>query len=288
MNSSVFLATLFGVCTAISNALAVITQHVASSRLPSRGRGWRFVLDLLRQPLWLLGWFALAGSLVFQALALHFGSVGLVQPLLISELVIALIIRRAWFKQRLKKSTVLSSIATSALLAAFIVYAAPHGGRQNSNGSTWLLVLVVGSLSVGALILGARNGSPRKRAGLFGMATALSWAVEAALIKSTTDSIAASGFLGALAHWPIYAFVICGVVGLYCEQSALHVGPLGVSQPLIVIFDPLVSVALGALLFAERWPGGVIHTTVGLFLLVLISLAAWIVIRTGPETMTAN
>ena len=120
------------------------------------------------------------------------------------------------------------------------------------------------------------------------MATALSWAVEAALIKSTTDSIAASGFLGALAHWPIYAFVICGVVGLYCEQSALHVGPLGVSQPLIVIFDPLVSVALGALLFAERWPGGVTHTTVGLFLLILISLAAWIVIRTGPETMTAN
>jgi len=31
------------------------------------------MIFLFRQPLWLLGWVALFGSLIFQALALHFG-----------------------------------------------------------------------------------------------------------------------------------------------------------------------------------------------------------------------
>ena len=48
------------------------------------------MLYLIRNPLWLFGWVALAGAFVFQALALHDGLVSIVQPLLATELVVSI------------------------------------------------------------------------------------------------------------------------------------------------------------------------------------------------------
>ena len=62
-------------------------------------KGWRLALYLLRQPLWLLGLAAAGGSFVCQALALHNGPMSVVQPLLITELVFVLVLRRIWIRQ---------------------------------------------------------------------------------------------------------------------------------------------------------------------------------------------
>src|SRR5690242_5283186 len=59
----------------------------------------RLALYLPRQPLWLLGVAAAVGSFVFQALALHNGPMSVVQPLLITELIFALVLRRVWIHQ---------------------------------------------------------------------------------------------------------------------------------------------------------------------------------------------
>lgn len=59
-------------------------------------KGWRFVLA---------GWGALAGGFVFQALALNVGQLSVVQPLLITELVFALALRRAWLRQLIRGVT---------------------------------------------------------------------------------------------------------------------------------------------------------------------------------------
>jgi hypothetical protein len=45
---------------------------------------------------------------------------------------------------------------------------------------------------------------------------------------------------------------VCLVTRLL-EQAALHVGPLSVSQPALVIIDPFASIALSVWLFDERF-----------------------------------
>jgi hypothetical protein len=65
----------------------------ASPRRPGAS-GWRLVVYLFRNPLWLFGWVALAGAFVFQALALHDGHISVVQPLLATEPVFTLVLRR--------------------------------------------------------------------------------------------------------------------------------------------------------------------------------------------------
>jgi drug/metabolite transporter (DMT)-like permease len=48
------------------------------------------VRKLVRKPLWLLGWLTNLVGFLVQATALHFGSVALVQPLLVTQLLFAL------------------------------------------------------------------------------------------------------------------------------------------------------------------------------------------------------
>src|SRR6202035_2119933 len=55
------MAVVFALLAALSNAASVATQHIASTAGPRRSSGWRVVLYLFHNPLWLFGWVALAG-----------------------------------------------------------------------------------------------------------------------------------------------------------------------------------------------------------------------------------
>ena len=103
---------------AFCNALNMVTQHIASISDPGHSKGWRFVRYLVSNPLWLFGWVALAGAFVFQALALHNGQMSVVQPLLVTELVFALVLRRLWIRQQIRAVTWWAAAVTCGALAA--------------------------------------------------------------------------------------------------------------------------------------------------------------------------
>ena len=98
-----------------------------------------------------------------------------------------------------------------------------------------------------------RPGNFGCRAALYATAASITWALMATFIKASTNVLAASGPLGMLAHWPVYAVVVCGIVGSVVQQAALQVGPLSVSQPLIVVVDPAVAIVLSIWIFDERF-----------------------------------
>jgi len=112
MTLSQSLAILFALLTAVTNAIAVTTQHIASTRKQDHASNWRLTIFLFRQPLWLLGWVALFGSLIFQALALHFGPMSEVQPLLVVELIVVLVLRRFWIHQGIRRLAWISAGVT--------------------------------------------------------------------------------------------------------------------------------------------------------------------------------
>jgi hypothetical protein len=72
-------------------------------------------------------------------------------------------------------------------------------------------------------------------------------------IKTTTDTLAMFGILGMLSRWPVYALAVAALAGTLLEQAALHAGPLSVSQPLLVVVNPLASIALSIWLFDEHF-----------------------------------
>src|SRR5579863_7646516 len=282
------MTILFALLTSLTNALAVTLQHIASTSDIDKSSGWTFVKYLLRHPLWLLGWAALGGSLIFQALALHFGALSLVQPILLTELILALVLRQLWLHQTIRGVTWMAAVVTGAGLVIFLEMTSPHGGSFLPTSSAWTVPSIVCVVAVTLLVALARHGSPARRAALFACATAVMWALEATFIKATTDTISALGFGGMFTRWPVYALIVGGIVGLLCEQAALHVGPLSVSQTFIVIVDPIVSVALGIWLYRERLHHDALHLTFGILAFAVMCAGIVALTRTAPASMESD
>jgi drug/metabolite transporter (DMT)-like permease len=244
-------AIAFALLAALCNAVSVLTRHVASTSDPDRPTGLRLVGYLLRNPRWLLGSAAQVGAFACQAVALQLGQLSVVQPLLVTELVMALVLRQVFIHQEIAWAAWGGAAAAVAGLTVFIVAAEPRGGHAGPTGGHWTAAIVACAAVAAALIAGARRGSPSRRAALYGLAAGVTWALEATFIKSATDDLARAGLSGLFTNWPVYAVAVGGAAGVVIEQAALQSGPLRVSQPLLTITDPIVSIALSVWLFDE-------------------------------------
>jgi drug/metabolite transporter (DMT)-like permease len=279
------LAVAFALAAAFSSAVNLITQHAASISAPKREKGWRLALYLLRQPLWLVGWAAAGGTFVFQALALHNGPMSVVQPVLITELVFVLVLRRIWIRQRVAAAAWASVLVVCLALAVFLIAAEPSGGQLVPETKEWLSA---GLVFVGAIVVLAvlgRTGAPMRRAALFAAAAALTWALEATFLKAATDTLAAFGISGMLTRWPVYALIAAGIAGTLLEQAALHVGPLSVSQPILVIINPFASIILSVWLFDERFTSSPARITVAALSFAVMAAGVTMLTRTAPQDL---
>ena len=193
---------MFALLAALCNAVSVLTRHVASTADPDRPTGLRLAGYLLRNPRWLAGSAAQVGAFGFQAVALQLGQLSVVQPLLVTELVMALVLRRVWIRQAVAWAAWAAAGATCAGLAVFIVAAEPRGGHAGPTNGHWAAAGVAYLAVVGSLIILARSGSPARRAALYGVAGGITWALEATFIKSATNILAQAGLGSLFTQWP--------------------------------------------------------------------------------------
>jgi drug/metabolite transporter (DMT)-like permease len=277
------VSVVFAFSAAFTSALNLVTQHVASTAAPAKDKGWRLALYLVRSPLWLFGVAAMVGSFVFQALALYNGRLSVVQSILVTELVFSLVIGSLWLRRHVAAEAWASALVTSAGLAVFLVMAEPRGGHPDATTQAWLPALVTfGALAAVSAGLAGR-GSPVRRAALYGTASGIVWALLATFLKSATDVLARSGILPMLGHGAVYGVIVAGIVGTVLTQAALHYGPLVVSQPFMVIVNPLVSIALGVWLYGEHFVGGALHISLGALGFALMVVGVVFLAKTAPS-----
>jgi drug/metabolite transporter (DMT)-like permease len=281
----VILAVVFALAAALANAVNLMTQHKASIGAPKRVKGWRLALYLPRQPLWLLGVAAAVGSFVFQALALHNGPMSVVQPLLITELVFTLVLRRVWIHQDLARAAWVSVSVVCVALAVFLAVGEPTGGHPYPAQSQWLSAgLVFGGAIMALTLLGLR-GSPVRRAATLAAATGLTASLEASFLKTATQTLSVSGIGGTLVDWVVYAFIAATITGALLQQGALHVGPLSVSQPLLVIIDPFASIIFSVWLFGERFTNSPAKLAIGVVAFAVMAVGVVMLTRTAPQDL---
>ena len=279
---------IFALAAALANAVHLMTQHTASVGVSSEHRNWALVAFLIRQPLWLLGWAAAAGGFAFQAIALHAGQLSVVQALLVTELVFALILRRFWVRQHIAMTAWIAALVTCGALAVFLTAAEPHGGHLQPDASDWVIALVVFGGAVATSAIAARWGSPVRRAALYAIAASISWALMAAFIKEATNMLAVSGVIGMLEHWPLYALIVTAIVGSVLQQAALQVGPLSISQPLIVVVDPAVAIVLSVWIFDERFTDSLAQKIVAGAAFCVMAIGVATLGRTAPTDLDST
>jgi len=281
----VTLAVVFALVAAFSNAVNLLTQHAASIRAPKQVKGWRLGLYLARQPLWLLGGAAAVGSYVFQALALHNGPLSVVQPVLITELIFVLVLRQVWIHQDVARAAWAAVFIVCISLAVFLAAAEPSGGKPAPDTAEWLSAVLVFGGAVALLVVVGWRGHPVRRAAVFAAAAALCWAMEATFLKAATDTLASFGIAGMLIRWPVYALVGAVIAGTLLQQTALHVGPLSVSQPILIITDPFASIILSVWLFDERFTNNPVRIAIAIVAFAVMAFGVTVLSRTAPQDL---
>jgi drug/metabolite transporter (DMT)-like permease len=189
-------------------------------------------------------------SFVLQAVALHFGRLSQVQPILTLELVFLVIVLSVWFGFSVGRREWLGSLAAVGGLAGFLYCAHPEDG--NLSPSLWSWVIAGGACSAGmavAVVL-ARRGPRWWRAAMFGTAGAISFAFTAACTK-VVSNFAAADWLSLYRHGQTYALIVFGVLAVFLTQNAYHAGPIVASQSTLVMVDPLASILIGVGLFGD-------------------------------------
>ncbi|MEV6112717.1 DMT family transporter [Streptomyces sp. NPDC052109] len=248
------VTVLLALLAALSNASASVLQRRAAVQEPDEGTGARAALrrltHLLRHPNWLAGSGLLALSSVLQGAALATGSLSLVQPLLAAELLFTLVVGSVVFRRAPDRRTWLAFAALAVGLALFLVAASPSAGRPTASPGSWLAGGGSALGVVALLVAAARPTRGAARAALLGLASAVSFATTAALLKEAVGRLD-HGPGAMFGHWSLYATGAVGVVAFLLLQSALAAGSLTASQPALTLGDAITSVILGWVLFDE-------------------------------------
>jgi len=265
------LPVVLAVCAAAFFAASTVVQHRSAATAPAgSATGVRLVLVLLRQPLWLAGLaFGLVGG-ALQAVAVSQGALLVVQPLLVTGLLMALPLSVLLEHRRPARAEWGWAVAVVAGLALFLTAARPGSGEDTAvEGALKTGVLVaVGTSALAAGLSTARGG--RYRALLLGLGGGCALGAAGGLLKEVTGRLDGGGLASALS-WPLLALALVGATGVVLNQSSYRVGVLTASQPAITIAEPVTAASLGAWAFGERLsdhPLAVALQVVGLALMV--------------------
>jgi hypothetical protein len=129
---------------AFANAVASVCQRLGVEDAPStNGPSMGLVRHMVRRPVWIMGFVIMALGYASQAAALHLGGLNVVQPLMVSELVILVFVLWLWYSTPLRPRDLVAALSTALGLGVFLFVSAPSAGTRVPHNSLWLAVGVV-------------------------------------------------------------------------------------------------------------------------------------------------
>ncbi|MFE6892918.1 DMT family transporter [Streptomyces sp. NPDC057694] len=212
----------------------------------------RLLLDLVRVPRWLGGIGLMVCGMVLGAVALGQGEVTLVEPLLATNLLFALMLSRRQTRQPLGRQGWAGLVLLAGGVTAFIVAGQPRGGSAVTDPLRhWLIIgVMVGT----ALLLAALAKRSRLSAGpaLLAVAAGLLYGVQDALTRVCGQRFSGGGMAAVFSGWQPYAVIALGVTGLVLVQSAFETAPLRMSLPALTAAQPLAGIVCGVGFLGDR------------------------------------
>jgi hypothetical protein len=249
------LFPLTAVVAALGSSLAygitAVTEQLSTKRVKRRrALSPELLLDLIKQPLWLAGIAANVASFALQVVALRFGPLALVEPILVFDLIFAGLISAA-MRKRADLVTGAGVLACSAGVAGFLVTARPSAGRE-AISLIETVPLLAGFAALLAVCLALARWNQTVRPLALALACGAAYAVTDFSVKLATPEFG-GGLPALFTHWPIYAIVIVGPIGFILNQNAFQAGALlAPVLAIITIADTLGAIALAWLFLDEK------------------------------------
>jgi drug/metabolite transporter (DMT)-like permease len=207
----------------------------------------RLLVHLAARPMWLLGLAATIGALALQLVALAFGPVAVVQPLLVTGVAFAAGFAALMDHRRPDPVVVGGALCCAAGLSAFLLLARPMSGSTSATldvaaDSSLAIALVV---VFGACLIYAATVTHPTRVLALALATGVLYGVTAGLMKAITAQLRLD-LLEPVGHPELYVACVVGPIGFLLSQNTFQQGRL-IAPALAVItsVDPVVGVLIG-------------------------------------------
>ncbi len=265
------LAAVLALLAAVLFAVASAVQQRSAADVPDAGGG-RLVLALARSPRWWAGTLCDTAGFAAQAAALGLGSLLLVQPLLVTTLLVALPLGARWGGRRLRRSDWVWAALLVLALAVLAVVGEPTAGVDRAGWRPWLPAWVVLGLLVGGCLAAAAVRRGTARAVLLAVAAGVAYGVGAALTKGVV-SLLDDGLPVLLTSWETWLLAAAMAGGTLLQQTAYQAGALEASLPAVTVGEPVVAVALGVGVLGERLRADGVEWALVAVLVVVMAVA---------------
>lgn len=247
------LAVLLALLAAVFMAVGIVVRQRATMDVPpEKGVSTVMVVTLLRRPLWWVGTLAAVAGYGFQAFALAYGSLLLVQPILVSALLFALPLSARLAGRRVTRNEWGWAMLLTIALAVFVAVARTKPGDYDASAWASAAAAAICTGVVMVLVLIAIRTSGWRRAVLLAAAVGVLFGVVAVLTKVVVHMLAEGSVRMLLTTPVLYLLAVLGVVATLLQQSAFHAGSLQTSVPTMLVLEPIVAVLLGAVVLGEH------------------------------------
>lgn len=253
-----FLAVAFALASALTIAWGTVVRHnvVLDTEAPLKAA--------MRAPIWWAGFSTALLGYALQILALYFGPLLIVQPVLVLSLMFTLLLSARLNRRALDPAESMWSLVLSAAVAVVLIVGRPEETSEEASNLRWLvaggvgvlIMILLGLVGRNALILGLVTG------GIFGYVAVLS--------KASVDIFSAHGLWELATSWQPWLLGLAALIGTMVQQYSFSAGPLRQSLPAMTIGEPIVAFTLGVIILGERMQ---IH-----------SFGAWLLLSTALIT----
>jgi|tagenome__1003787_1003787.scaffolds.fasta_scaffold20983597_3 hypothetical protein len=247
---------LLSLAAALALAAGTVAEHRGATDAAGDPHGG-LLRRLLRQRVWLAGQVLAGVGFLLSAAALHGGRLVVVQPLLSSGLVMALVIgavvdRRHPGRPLPDRVQWSAAVAVAVGLSVFLLAARPAAGVAAAPFWTTTICAAAALAAGGAAMLYGREPTRGHRAFVYGLASGLAFGVAGLVLKELVGSD-----FGRWQAWVTLAELgAVGGLAILLAQWGFQAGPLVQSLPVATVVEPIVAVALAGPLFAEYLASG--------------------------------
>lgn len=247
------LAVLFAFTSALMIAVGTVWRHRILRSGLTQAEANASPLASLSRPSWWLSLALAFGAYAVQALALAFGSLLVVQPILVLSLMLTLVLSARVEHRHMEADETFWALTLTACVGIVVVLGRPIPGERIVPTWEWAVFIAGGCALFGALFAVAyrRHTPAPAKALLYGIVCGAVFGYLAVFSKVTVDAFTHGGLEEMLVTWQFWALLASSIVGTGVQQYAFGAGVLSRSLPAMKIVEPLVALSLGYMLLGE-------------------------------------
>ncbi len=248
------LAVAFALASALTIAWGTVVRHRIAGQTPTDGSPRSSpLLNAITRPLWWAGTGTALIGYGLQIVALGFGTLLVVQPILVLSLMFTLPLAAAYDRRRIRFTELFWAGILTTAVAVLVLLGRPVPGDPQPPWERWLPALLVGAVVLVLIERAAQLLVRRERALLLGIVTGAIFGYVAVLSKAVVDIFIHGGMWALVLNWELYGLVLGAALGTVVQQYSFNAGALRTSLPAMTITEPIVAFGLGYVVLGEQF-----------------------------------